>query len=219
MKEKKKALHLPIGLFLFFILYTICLKMIDVQQIGPRHSEVGFATINQFFSSMIGTHSFWYQLTEILGIFPLLLMGYFALRGFLQLCIRKKISLIDQEILGLGFLYAAIAGFYIFFEKVVINYRPILVEGQLEASYPSSHTFLAVSVLLSAFFLLSKEEGILKKYLSYLCIIGMVALVIGRILSGVHWITDIFGGTVLGLSLVQFYLVLFVRKLRIKKER
>lgn len=184
MKEKMRQLKTPIGLFLLFILYTICLTLIDVQKVGPRNSEIGFATMNQYLFQKIGVSSFWYQMTEVLGVFPLLIMGYFALRGFLQLCVRKKLSLIDREILNLGFLYAGVAVFYLLFEKVVINYRPILVEGHLEASYPSSHTFLAITVLLSAFYVLKKDEGRFKQIIAYASLIGMFAIIIEEFCLG-----------------------------------
>lgn len=218
MKEKMRQLRTPIGLFLLFILYTICLTLIDVQKVGPRNSEIGFATMNQYLFRKIGVSSFWYQVTEVLGIFPLLIMGYFALRGFFQLCVRKKLSLIDREILNLGFLYAGVAVFYILFEKVVINYRPILMEGQLEASYPSSHTFLAITVLLSAFYVLKKDERRIKRIIAYASLIGMFAIIIGRVLSGAHWVTDIFGGILLGLSLVRFYTAVSKSLVKYKKR-
>lgn len=205
MNTKQKQLKTRSGLFLLFILYTISLKTIDVQKVGPQHSEVGYATINEYFFDKIGTSRFGYQVTEIMGVFPLLIMGYFAACGLYQLCTRKKLSLVDKEILNLGFLYFGIAVVYVFFEKVIINYRPILVEGHLEASYPSSHTFLAVAVLLSAFYLFKKEKGIIK-IMSFLCLLVMSIIVIGRILSGVHWITDILGGILLGVSFVSFYI-------------
>lgn len=205
MKVAKKQLETAIGLLIVFILYTISLTLIDVQKIGPQHSEVGFATLNQYLVNKIGTNAFWYQVTEVLGIFPLMIVGYFALRGFLQLYTRKKLSLVDKEILALGFLYAAVAACYVLFEKVIINYRPILEDGQLEASYPSSHTFLAITVLLSAFYVLRKETGMVKAIIAYLSLVVMLVLVIGRFLSGAHWGTDILGGVLLSLTLVSFY--------------
>lgn len=219
MKEKMRQLRTPIGLFLLFILYTICLTLIDVQKVGPRNSEIGFATMNQYLFHRIGVSPFWYQVTEVLGIFPLLIMGYFALRGFFQLCVRKKLSLIDSEIIAMGFLYVGIAAIYVLFEKVVINFRPILIEGHLEASYPSSHTFLAITVLLSAFHVLQKEGGRIKQIVAYLCLLAMVMIIIGRLLSGAHWGTDIFGGTLLGLSFVLFYVAPFEKRQHAKKER
>ena len=206
MKIAKKQLETAIGLLIVFILYTIYLSLFDVQKIGPQHSEVGFSTINQYVFQKIGTSEFWYQVTEILGIFPLIIVGYFALRGFFQLYTRKKLLLVDKEILALGFLYAGVAACYVLFEKVIINYRPILVDGQLEASYPSSHTFLAITVLLSAFYVLRKETGTGKAIIAYVSLVVMIALVIGRFLSGAHWGTDIFGGILLGLTLASCYL-------------
>ena len=119
---------------------------------------------------------------------------------------RKKLLLVDKEILALGFLYAGVAACYVLFEKVIINYRPILVDGQLEASYPSSHTFLAITVLLSAFYVLRKETGTGKAIIAYVSLVVMIALVIGCFLSGAHWGTDIFGGILLGLTLASCYL-------------
>jgi len=134
-----------------------------------------------------------------------MMVGYFALRGFFQLSTRKKLSLVDKEILALGFLYVVVAACYVLFEKVIINYRPILEDGQLEASYPSSHTFLAITVLLSAFYVLRKETGMVKAIIAYLSLVVMLVLVIGRFLSGAHWGTDILGGILLSLTLVSFY--------------
>lgn len=216
MKIAKKQLETAIGLLIVFILYTISLSLFDVQKIGPQHSEVGFSTINQYVFQKIGTSEFWYQVTEILGIFPLIIVGYFALRGVFQLYTRKKLLLVDKEILALGFLYAGVAACYVLFEKVIINYRPILVDGQLEASYPSSHTFLAITVLLSAFYVLRKETG--KSIIAYVSLVVMIVLVIGRFLSGAHWGTDIFGGILLGLTLVSFYLAGIERSSKHKKR-
>lgn len=219
MKIAKKQLGIAIGLLIVFILYTICLINVDVQKIGPHDSEVGFATLNQSLFNKIGTNAFWYQVTEVLGVFPLMMVGYFALRGFFQLSTRKKLSLVDKEILALGFLYVVVAVCYVLFEKVIINYRPILEDGQLEASYPSSHTFLAITVLLSAFYVLKKETGRRKVIIAYLSLVVMLVLVIGRFLSGAHWGTDIFGGVLLGLTLVSFYLARLKAVLNTKKER
>ena len=219
MKIAKKQLRIAIGLLIVFILYTICLINIDVQKIGPHYSEVGFATLNQSLFNKIGINAFWYQVTEVLGVFPLMMVGYFALRGFFQLSTRKKLSLVDKEILALGFLYVVVAACYVLFEKVIINYRPILEDGQLEASYPSSHTFLAITVLLSAFYVLRKATGMVKAIIAYLSLVVMLVLVIGRFLSGAHWGTDIFGGVLLGLTLVSFYLAGLKAVLNTKKER
>lgn len=219
MKIAKKQLGIAIGLLIVFILYTISLSLIDVQKIGPHYSKVGFATLNQSLFNKIGTNAFWYQVTEVLGIFPLMMVGYFALLGFFQLSTRKKLSLVDKEILALGFLYVVVAACYVLFEKVIINYRPILEDGQLEASYPSSHTFLAITVLLSAFYVLRKETGMVKAIIAYLSLVVMLVLVIGRFLSGAHWGTDIFGGVLLGLTLVSFYLAGLKAVLNTKKER
>lgn len=218
MKTRKNKLSVPLFLFLLFVLYTFSLTVVDVQKIGPQHSEGGVATMNQYFQNMIGANSFWYQVTEIGGMSLLAIIGYFLLCGLQQWYKRKEISLVDKKIVYLGFLYVVSAVAYLFFEKVIINSRPILVDQQLEASYPSSHTFLTIVVLLSTFYIWS-EGSKLKRILSYLCILGMFGMVVGRVLSGVHWISDILGGILLGLSFVLFYVAASKGNEDNKKER
>lgn len=82
----------------------------------------GLSDIESILLNKIGTNAFWYRVTEVLGIFPSMIVGYFALPGLLQLYARKKLSLVDKKILALGFLYAAVAACYVLFEKAVINY-------------------------------------------------------------------------------------------------
>ena len=96
---------------------------------------------------------------------------------------------------------------YIFFEKVIINYRPVLEDGVLEASFPSSHTLLAVcicasSLLISKYYI--KDKKVLKMFNIFTYAL-MIILVVGRLISGVHWFTDIMGGIIISTLLVSLY--------------
>lgn len=148
-----------------------------------------------------------YDIAEVLGYIVFLYVGFFAVLGAVQLIKRKKLFAVDREILLLGVFYAVVAAAYAAFEIVVINYRPTLIEGELEASYPSSHTLLAICVVGSAIFALGRLFGD-KKYILWINIASavlMAATVMLRTFSGVHWITDIFGGILLSFALVFFY--------------
>ena len=95
---------------------------------------------------------------------------------------------------------------YVFFEKVIINYRPVILDGELEASYPSSHTMLAICICMSSL-LISKYyiKDKYRKIFDNITFVLMILLVVGRIISGVHWITDIIGGILISLFLVSLY--------------
>lgn len=201
---KKK---ISISLLFLFIIFTISVKFLDVQSVGVNNSEIGFATLNMFIHSFLGVNKSWYNITEILGIVPIIIVVFFAGIGVYQLIKRKSVLKIDRDILALGVFYIIVAISYLIFEVVVINYRPILVDGALEASYPSSHTTLAICIIgtaiIQANIRINSEK--IKKYVNFILALVMILIVIGRLLSGVHWFTDIVGGTILSISLVMFY--------------
>lgn len=102
---------------------------------------------------------------------------------------------------------------YLFFEQVVINYRPVLLGEELEASYPSSHTILVVCIMDTAAMQICRLFSDKKKlYLGMKCvsILLIVVTVIGRLLSGVHWFTDIVGGLLLSGALIVLYRAVIV---------
>ena len=204
---KKKNIIISIVLVLVAIFYTILVKSIDLQAIGPNGSIVGFATINKFFSNLIGVNMSLYKLTEYLGYLALLLAFNYALIGILQLFKRKSLLKIDKEIIILGIFYVIVIGLYIFFEKVIINYRPVLIDGVLEASYPSSHTLLALcicgsSLIINKYLFKDKKSA---KYGNIIAIVLMISILLGRLISGVHWLSDIIGGVLISLALLTIF--------------
>ena len=196
--------------FALFVIETLLLCLVDVQKIGPLDSEVGFATLNRKMLSIIGQSSLWYNVTEILGYIPIITAFGFAALGLYRLIKFKKLSGVGDDVIALGIVFLLTAAFYVLFEIAVINYRPILIDGELEASFPSSHTMLAVSVLGCAgeWFFKSKLKNIFRFMIHAAFYTLLVLTVIGRLLSGVHWFTDIIGGTLLGLSFVFLYVTL-----------
>ena len=162
---KKKNIIICILLTIISIAYTFFVKTIDVQSIGPDNSNVGFATINETFSNIVGSNMLLYKITEVLGIIILLVVLMYGVIGIIQLIKRKSIKKVDKEIIILGIFYVAMLLVYVFFEKVIINYRPVLIDGELEASYPSSHTMLALCIGFSSFII--SKKYVRKEYVNY----------------------------------------------------
>ena len=191
-----------------FILWTVLVCCVDVKEMGPKGS-VGFATLNGWVHELTGVQMELYIITDWLGLVPIATAMGFAFLGLLQWIRRKSIVRVDRSILVLGVFYFAVMVMYGFFETVVINYRPVLINGYPEASYPSSTTLLVLCVMPTAAMQLAgriKSRGC-RRFLIGILTAFVVFMVIGRVLSGVHWITDIIGGILLSLGLVMLYAV------------
>lgn len=207
MKKAKNHLFLSVGFLFLFILWTASLRFIDVQPIGPGGSSVGFAEMNRFFHRLTGMHLSLYILTDWLGLIPFFTCMAFASLGLTQWIKRKSIRNVDAGILILGGYYLVVMAAYLFFEYRVINFRPVLLDGRLEASYPSSTTLLTLSVMPTAMIQLNariRKPRFRRLSLSVLSAFTVFMLA-GRLISGVHWLSDIIGGALLSAGLVMLY--------------
>lgn len=192
---------------LISLIFMMLTKMVDVQAIGPEGSSVGSARLNGAVRDLIGHHSFWETLTDLLGYLAILICCFFGLIGLLQLIRERSLTRVDPRILLLGIFYIAVILIYVIFEIFPVNYRPILEDGKLEASFPSSHTMLTLCVMLSAVPVLKrimKIETVTATASLALPVLAGLA-VIGRLLSGVHWLTDIVGGILISAALLCFF--------------
>ena len=203
----KRKFCIALGLLAAFALWTIAIQWIDVQPIGPRGSAVGFATLNGFVHNLTGTHMTLYVITDWLGLVPVAFGFGFAVLGLAQWIKRKSILKVDGSILILGGFYIVTLAAYLFFESYVVNYRPVLIEGYLEASYPSSTTLLVLCVMPTTMIQLRDriKHPLFRKCISIAITAFIAFMVIGRLISGVHWLTDIIGGILLSAGLVITY--------------
>ena len=209
-KEYRRNFCIATCMLLAFLLWTVAIQFVDVQAIGPRESTVGFATINQFVHNLTGVHMSLYTITDWLGLVPLVFVIGFALLGLIQWIKRKNILQVDYNILILGGFYIIMMTVYVLFEILVVNYRPVLIGGILEASYPSSTTMLVMCVMPTAIMQFNAriKNNVLKQCVTYAITAFIVFMVIGRLISGVHWLTDIIGGALLSAGLVIMYRVI-----------
>ena len=206
-KTNRKNYVIAGGLFLLFLIWTMTIQYVDVQTIGPKNSAVGFVTFNGFFHDLTGTHMLIYTITDWLGLVPIFFVLGFAILGLVQLIKRKKLFKVDSDILVLGGYYIIVFATYILFEVFVINYRPVLIDGYLETSYPSSTTLLVMCVMPTAIMQFNErmKNQKLRKVVKHVILVFTAFMVIGRLISGVHWFTDIIGGALLSASLVMLY--------------
>ena len=209
MKNRKnhRTLFAGIAAILTFLLWTAAVSLIDVRAIGPRGSSVGFAALNGWVHDLTGVHMGLYTVTDWLGLVPLGIMFGFGVLGFVQLVKRRSLRRVDASILILGAYYFILMAIYLFFESVVINYRPVLIDGFLEASYPSSTTLLVLGVMPTAVMQLKgrMKNQQLWKTVAVVFMAFTVFMVIGRFISGVHWFTDIIASLILSAGLVMLY--------------
>ena len=219
-KKNKRWLVCAASLLMAFVLWTVLVRFIDVRAIGPEGSSVGFATLNGLVHEFTGVNWLLYAVTDWLGLVPIAVALGFATLGLVQLIKRKSLWKVDHSILTLGIFYIVVIAAYVLFETVVINYRPTLIEGYLEASYPSSTTMLVMCVMPTAAMQLNARiKNAALRRCAIIAIIAFTAfMVIGRLISGVHWISDIIGGALFssGIDFI-YYSITTHFKINIKK--
>ena len=190
-----------------FLLLIVLVKTVDTATVEATGKTMGLYTLNGGFHALTGVNMFWYKLTQVLGIFLILVAGGFAFLGLLK---------VDRCLLCLGGLYAVLIVLYAFFEKVIINYRPIIMDGKLaaEASFPSSHTMLVCVVMGSAVMLIPHyvKDAKIRQILQIVCLLVILITIIGRLICGVHWFTDILGGVLISMTLLALFRIVSMKR-------
>ncbi len=209
-KAVKRNAVITAGLLLLFVLFTVAVRTTDVRTIGPDGTRVGFAAMNSAFHRLTGVHMTLYTVTDFAGIFPVLLGFGFAVLGLCQWIHRRHFLAVDGRLFALGIFYILMAAAYLLFEKYPVNYRPVRIDGYLEASYPSSTTLLVLCVIPTAMaeFSARIRRPALRRAVLWGLAAFAVLTVVGRLISGVHWLSDIIGGILLSSGLVMLYATL-----------
>ena len=206
MKEKRNLLT-GVVLIGAFVLWTVLIQCVDVQAVGQNGTKVGFADFNVWFHQLTGVHMTLYTITDWLGLVPIFMCLCFGVMGLVQLIKRRSLLRVDPDILLLGVYYVLVIACYLIFEMIPVGYRPVLIEGRLEASYPSSTTLLVLSVMPTLWFQANRRVSnvMRRKAVAVFAVIFSAFMVIGRLISGVHWATDIIGSVLLSAGLYMLY--------------
>ena len=221
MKQNgKRILFLGLGGMLVFLIWTLLIQLVDVQPWGVNGTNIGFATFNTWFHKMSGVHMLIYTVTDWLGLVPVFICMMFGVVGFVQLVKKRSLFKVDYDIIILGIYYIAVIAGYLLFEMFPVNYRPILIDGRMEASYPSSTTLLVLCVMPTLTEQMNRRlKNVAVKRIINVFVVGFSSfMVIGRMIAGVHWFTDIVGGILLSGGLFCIYkgTILLVNKENIR---
>ena len=163
-----------------------------------------------------------YTITDWLGLVPIVICLCFGWVGLVQLIKRRSLLKVDADIILLGLYYILVIFGYLIFEMIPINYRPIPIQGIMEASYPSSTTLLVLSVMPTLGYQIGRRsENRAVRNITYAFVVLFSAfMVIGRLVAGVHWATDIVGSILLSAGLFMVYraAVCFADNRKLKKH-
>ena len=208
MKIKGKRITIAgMIMLMMFAVWTILIQTVDVKPVGQKGTDVGFSGLNLWFHKMTGVHMRVYTLTDWLGLVPIAICMVFGVVGLVQLIRRRSLLKVDKDIILLGIYYILVISAYLIFEMIPINYRPIPIEGRMETSYPSSTTLLVMSVMPTLIFQAHRrvKSYALRYGINVFTVLFTAFMVIGRTISGVHWLTDIIGSVLLSAGLYLLY--------------
>lgn len=210
MPKKKTCITMACLFMGLYIVLLVMLYSVDVTFEGVNGSRIGLSGINIPIRDAIGTNMIFYNISKYVGALGIALVGVLAVWFLVRIIREKSLKALTRKEYELGVLYLLTCVLYVVFSKIVINYRPIIKwdEEGPESSFPSTHAMIAV-VIFGSFCCIAgnyiKNEK-LCKLIRILCVILAVLVIVGRMLSGVHWFTDIVGGVLVALSLVFAYL-------------
>ena len=226
-KRIQKGYMVGCALLIVFVLFTILVKVAGVGTarvkvvaadgtVAPGQEEisVGLSGLNIAASDALGYSGTWYKLSKYLGYVCIAAGGALCLWAVWQAVSRRGIRHIDRDLSCFCLLIIAMMFFYLLFEVLKLNWRPVILDEGLEASYPSTHTLLAICAAGGAAILLSRlkiRRTLRVLGIAALCFVAFLT-VLCRLLSGVHWVTDVLGGVILGAALLQMYRTLLREK-------
>ena len=208
MKETgKRKILLGLVFVIIFAIFTWLVQTVDVKPLGVNGTNIGFSTFNCMFHKLCGVNMTLYTITDWAGLIPIFVAVSFGIMGLAQLIRRKSLIKVDIDILILGVYYVVVASLYVVFEMIPINFRPILINGFMETSYPSSTTLLVLGVMPTLAEQINRrcKNGIIKLLLYVFTIAFSIWMVVGRLISGVNWFTDILGSVIISVGLFYMY--------------
>lgn len=190
-----------------FVIWTILVKVVDVQYVQMNNTYLGFYNFNTTINDWVQTLNTkaYDVLSTILLIFALLSVGCFAILGLIQWIKRKSLKKVDPVIYMLLIGYIVIAIFYIVFEVMKINYSPLSTITDLKSSYPCSHIFISTSYLGISFLTMFKYFNFSKLIKGILWAgfgVFTFAMIFTRTFSGCHWFSDVIAAILLSCFII-----------------
>ena len=220
MRKKLKYSIIILGIIgLVNLFFVFLLKVANVKLTGTYNTSIGLGSINLKLRDLIGTSKAFDIISTIILVIAFLIVAAEIALAIYELVKRKDIEKLDNEIWALSVTYAALAFiFAVFNYALIINVRPVVIDGKLESSYPSTHVLVSLTVFLTGITMTSYlvKDKKLKLGIDIALIALSVLVVITRMLSGKHWFTDIIGG-ILASGFLYWMHITFIIGLQYKK--
>lgn len=191
-------------LLVAFLALWCCVVFVDVQRVGANDTTLGLASVNLAVFLLLGQDATWDYVTDWLTVVCILVGASVGAKAFFQAVMRKSVKKVDTELYVVLGCYLLALAFVALFEIVPVNYRPLLAQGNLQASFPSTHALICIvsvgETLFTATFRKCRKP--LQLTICALFALCCVAVCLGRLLAGAHWLTDVVASVLLGGAIV-----------------
>lgn len=154
----------------------------------------------------------WDLISDIILLASFAILGVFVVLGLYQLITRKSLLKVDHRLLWMILPLVLIAITYVVFDKfLVLNIRP---NGSGEASFPSTHVMVVSTIFLIIalnlpYYIKSKTAWII---IDIAMLLLIVLVCVGRVLSEMHWLSDVLGGLAFAIIFAVIYYLIIRRK-------
>ncbi len=198
LEEEYKVRNVKLYKFLGIILFILFFVLMIVQKMGPER-PIGSGFIGKINNLVDYKDNHSVDVISDLMLYASFIFVLIAgVIGIMDL-LKKKLS---RFIVVFGIFTVVALAFWILLDKVMnVTLRPLADEN----SYPSTHVFVftfftltGVTLLFDRIFKDSSLKGLVYLVAVILAIVVMPML---RVIAGQHYISDTFGGVLLGLSL------------------
>lgn len=105
-------------------------------------------------------------------------------------------------------------------KNIFLRERPIIGQNLLaDYSFPSGHTFIAITFYGFLLYLVMKDkESNYKKLKEGVLLFLIITIPLSRLILGVHYLTDVLGGITLGLAYLFFLIIMYENNFLKDKE-
>lgn len=203
---------------ILFLVLTVSLLLVDVQSAGAQ--TVGWASLNFWWHDLISVQHGWHIVSNIVATVTLLALCAMVVWQFIIMLRGKSFRAFLKQWLAFDITVILLVLCYVLFQIVVVNYRPIMIDGMAEVSYPSSHILLFATLLplIVCECWHNVPSKVWRRVIAVSALVLMVVGIVARALCGYHWLTDSVGALLLSAALVAWYKVMTQYKLPARCE-
>ena len=154
----------------------------------------------------------WDLISDVILVASIASLAVFVFLGIYQIFTRKSLLKVDRRLLWMILPLLLMTITYVVFDKFfVLNVRP---NGSGETSFPSTHVMVVATIFM--LIAINLPYYIKSKAICIVLDLAMLALLVlvcvGRVLSEMHWLSDVLGGLAFALIFAFIYYLIIRRK-------